>query len=76
MFCATLSFTVGIPRGRFLPFDLGMNTLRVGFAFGISQVLTSFTRPSGVLTTSLSTPGVFLPLLSWVIRLTDSNKFA
>ncbi len=64
MFCAILSLTVGMPRGRFLPEALGINTRLVGNAFGISQLLTSFTRPSGVFITSLSTPGVFLPLLT------------
>ncbi len=56
--CATLSLMVGIPRGRFLPFVLGIYTLFVGDAVGITQSLASFTRACGVFITSLSIPAV------------------
>lgn len=60
--CRTLSFKVGMPKGRFLPFALGIYTLRAGDALGVFQLLTSFTRWLGVVATSLSIPAVRFPL--------------
>src|SRR3954468_7488074 len=64
---------IGIPRGRSLPLALGMYTRRTGLACQQGWpiiVATSFPRAVGVLTRTLSTPGVSLPRFCCVARLT------
>jgi hypothetical protein len=56
--------TIGMPRGRLLPLAFGMYTRRAGLArqgWQVDNWSTNFPRAAGVLTTSLSTPGVYLP---------------
>ena len=53
-----------MPRGLSLPLALGMYTRRTGLAHQTVWLViaaTSFPRAVGVLTRTLSTPGVFLP---------------
>src|SRR3954466_8001782 len=64
---------IGIPRGRSLPMALGMYTRRAGPARQQGWpiiVATSSPRAVGVLTRTLSTPGVSLPRFCCVARLT------
>ena len=67
-----------VPSGRCLPLDFGMYTRRTGFAFQgwkVAKSSTSRPRAWGVFTTSLSTPGVFLPALTCVTLLTLTRMF-
>jgi len=66
---------VGIPRGRFLPFGLGMITRFVGLGSVPWQFWTNFIFWAGVWLTSLSIPAVFFPSLVSVICRTASSKF-
>ena len=63
------SVIVGIPSGRSLPLAFGMYTRLAGLALpGLvgGQMFHQFPLAAGVLTTSLSTPAVFLPAFTCV----------
>ena len=69
-----LSCITGIPRGRCLPFDLGIHTLRTGLDLSFNlRIWTSLRRCFGVNDLIPSTPAVFLPALSWDTRLTANS---
>ena len=78
MACRQRSVTVGMPSGRCLPLDFGMYTRRTGFdrqGWKVARQSTSRPRAAGVFTTTLSTPGVPLPALTCVTRLTLMRTF-
>jgi len=57
--CLTLSLMVGIPRGRFLPFGLGIITRLVGLGSVSFQLRTNFTRCAGCLLPPCQCPQSF-----------------
>ena len=67
--CITRSLTVGIPKGRVLPFAFGMYTRLAGLGLYRPRdrsVSRSAWRCFGVLHTTPSTPGVLRPRFCWV----------
>ncbi len=73
MFCATLSYWVGIPSGRLVPSGFGMYFLLVGIGLHFSwfksrlrlSIIFDTCRWLVSLFLILSTPAVFLPLFCW-----------